>query len=222
MDLVGNRTGRIVPIYPTSEASGIAGWEFGEWVGEALWRARPLHDPLPPKFLNELGLVGRSEAFAGIHHPSTFGEQGAARRRLAFDELLRLQLEVVMRRQEAARDARGHRARGHTTRGCSPTCGELPGGARVHFDRSPKRAIRELDQDLAGPLPMNRLLQGDVGAGKTVVAVCASLTGIQRGHQGAFMAPTEVLAEQHFISVQSMLGGLVKPDPSRLGGGHVR
>src|SRR3984957_5735377 len=67
-NLVGNRTGRIVPIYPTSEASGIAGWEFGEWVGEALWRARPLHDPLPSSVLRELGLVGRSEAFAGIHH----------------------------------------------------------------------------------------------------------------------------------------------------------
>ena len=65
---------------------------------------------------------------------------------------------------------------------------------------------------------MNRLLQGDVGAGKTVVALCALLTGIQGGHQGAFMAPTEVLAEQHFISVQSMLEGLVKPDTGRLGG----
>ena len=65
---------------------------------------------------------------------------------------------------------------------------------------------------------MNRLLQGDVGSGKTVVALCALLTGIQGGYQGAFMAPTEVLAEQHFISVRSMLEGLEMPDTRRLGG----
>jgi ATP-dependent DNA helicase RecG len=168
--------------------------------------------------LNELGLVGRSEAFASIHHPSTFGEQGAARRRLAFDELFRLQLEVVMRRQEAARDARGIRHE-VAPRGEAPRLVEkFLEGLEFTLTGAQQRAIRELEQDLAGPLPMNRLLQGDVGAGKTVVAVCALLTGIQGGHQGAFMAPTEVLAEQHFISVQAMLGGLVKPDPSRLGG----
>ena len=218
VDLVGNRTGRIVPIYPTSEASGIAGWEFGEWVGEALWRARPLHDPLPSSVLSALDLMGRSEAFAGIHHPSTFAEQKAARRRLAFDELLRLQLEVVMRRQEAERDARGIK---HTIvpQGDNPNLVEqFKVGLEFTFTKAQTRAVAELERDLAGALPMNRLLQGDVGAGKTVVALCALLTGIQGGHQGAFMAPTEVLAEQHFISVQSMLEGLVKPDTGRLGG----
>jgi ATP-dependent DNA helicase RecG len=218
VDLVGNRTGRIVPIYPTSEASGIAGWEFGEWVGEALWRARPLHDPLSAQVLSELGLIGRAEAFAGIHHPSTFGEQAAARRRLAFDELLRLQLEVVMRRQEAERDARG--IKHHIAPvGDNPDLVEkFVEGLAFTLTSAQKRAAGELERDLAGPLPMNRLLQGDVGAGKTVVALCALLTGIQGGYQGAFMAPTEVLAEQHFISVQSMLEGLEKPDPDRLGG----
>ncbi len=76
----------------------------------------------------------------------------------------------------------------------------------------------EIERDLAGPLPMNRLLQGDVGSGKTVVALCALLTAIQGGYQGAFMAPTEVLAEQHYISVRSMLEGLEIPDTRRLGG----
>ena len=140
MDLVGNRTGRIVPIYPTSEASGIAGWEFGEWVGEALWRARPLHDPLPSSVLSALDLMGRSEAFAGIHHPSTFAEQKAARRRLAFDELLRLQLEVVMRRQEAERDARGIK---HTIvpQGDNPNLVEqFKVGLEFTFTKAQKRA----------------------------------------------------------------------------------
>src|SRR6202043_546743 len=88
VDLVGNRTGRIVPIYPTTEASGIAGWEYGEWVSEALNRARPIHDPVPSRFLGELGLVSRHDALSGIHHPSTWAEKTAARQRLAFDELL--------------------------------------------------------------------------------------------------------------------------------------
>jgi ATP-dependent DNA helicase RecG len=218
VDLVGNRTGRIVPIYPTSEASGIAGWEFGEWVGEALWRARPLHDPLPTRFLEDLGLVGRAEAFSGIHHPSTFAEQAAARRRLAFDELLRLQLEVVMRRHEAERDARGIKHVTEPTGDNPDLVGQFVDGLDFTLTAAQSRAATELERDLSGPLPMNRLLQGDVGSGKTVVALCALLTGIQGGYQGAFMAPTEVLAEQHFLSVQSMLDHLVKPDEGRLGG----
>src|SRR5579863_10548632 len=103
VDLVGNRTGRIVPVYPTSERSGIAGWEFGEWVGEALRRAGTLFDPVPATTLVELDLDDRTSAFVAIHAPESFEAQRRARRRLAFDELLRLQLEVGMRRQALAR-----------------------------------------------------------------------------------------------------------------------
>ena len=109
VDLVGNRTGRIVPIYPTSEKTGIAGWEFGEWVEEALHRAGALYDPLPTRWRHELELMDRTAAFGAIHAPESFAEQERARRRLAFDELLRLQLEVVMRRHVLERDSRGIR-----------------------------------------------------------------------------------------------------------------
>src|SRR5580704_12463066 len=95
VDLIGNRTGRIVPIYPTSEKTGIAGWEYGEWIGEALRRAGELDDPLPTRWRQELGLMDRTTAFRGIHAPQSFAEKELARRRLALDELLRLQLEIV-------------------------------------------------------------------------------------------------------------------------------
>ena len=99
VDLVGNRTGRIVPIYPTSEKTGIAGWEFGEWVGEALRRAgHALRPAVRPRGAPSSSSWTGPTAFRAIHAPQSFAEQERARRRLAFDELLRLQLEVVMRR----------------------------------------------------------------------------------------------------------------------------
>jgi ATP-dependent DNA helicase RecG len=81
-----------------------------------------------------------------------------------------------------------------------------------------RRAVAEIGRDLGAPMPMHRLLQGDVGSGKTVVALCALLTAVQGGRQGALMAPTEVLAEQHFLSVRALVRDLVVPDPTRLGG----
>ncbi|HXQ75570.1 MAG TPA: ATP-dependent DNA helicase RecG [Acidimicrobiales bacterium] len=218
VDLVGNRTGRIVPIYPTSEKTGIAGWEYGEWIGEALRRAGELDDPLPERFRKQLDLMDRTTAFRAIHSPETFDEKNEARKRLALDELLRLQLEVVMRRQASERDARGIRHR------VAPAGADddLVGGflARLPFvpTAAQSRAMAEITEDLGGPLPMHRLLQGDVGSGKTVVAVAALLVGVQGGHQGAFMAPTEVLAEQHFLGVRELLDGLVVADPGTLAG----
>jgi ATP-dependent DNA helicase RecG len=217
VDLVGNRTGRIVPIYPTSEKTGIAGWEYGEWIGEALRRAGSLADPLPEAWCRQLDLMDRTTAFHTIHAPDSFAERDRARRRLALDELLRLQLEIVMRRRANERDARGisHRVD-------PPAADDLVAAFR---DRLPfaltaaqSRALAEIDADLAGSLPMHRLLQGDVGSGKTVVAVAALLVAVQGGYQGAFMAPTEVLAEQHFFGVHELLAEMVVPDPVTLAG----
>ncbi len=218
VDLVGNRTGRIVPIYPTSEKTGIAGWEFGEWVEEALHRAGPLYDPLPAAWRDELDLMDRTSAFGAIHAPQSFAHQERARRRLAFDELLRLQLEVVMRRHALEREARGIR---HVV---VPASGEpdlveaFIGQLPFPLTAAQRRAVDEIGADLAKALPMHRLLQGDVGSGKTVVALGALLVAVQGGHQGALMAPTEVLAEQHFLGVRELLSDLVVPDPERLGG----
>ena len=218
VDLVGNRTGRIVPIYPTSEKAGIAGWEFGEWVEEALRRAGPFHDPVPAAWRVELGLMDRGGAFHCIHAPATFAELERARRRLAFDELLRLQLEVVMRRHALERDARGIRHAVAPPPGGPDLVGAFVAQLPFPLTDAQRRAVAGIGADLAGALPMHRLLQGDVGSGKTVVALWALLVAVQGGHQGALMAPTEVLAEQHFLGVRALLADLAVPDPGRLGG----
>ncbi|MGD0380780.1 MAG: ATP-dependent DNA helicase RecG [Acidimicrobiales bacterium] len=218
VDLVGNRTGRIVPIYPTSEKTGIAGWEFGEWVQEALHRAGALYDPLPPRWRSELELMDRTTAFRAIHAPESFAEKEQARQRLAFDELLRLQVEVVMRRHVLERDSRGIRHAVVPGPGAPALVDTFVAQLPFPLTTAQKRAIDDISTDLAKALPMHRLLQGDVGSGKTVVALCALLVAVQGGHQGALMAPTEVLAEQHFLGVRGLLADLVVPDPDRLGG----
>ena len=213
VDLVGDKTGRIIPIYPQSEKVQLTTWEIGEWVEEALRRAGEFSDPLlvagDEHVLDRLDLVDRTTAFRNIHTPETWPAKEAARKRLAFDELLRLQVTLVLRKRAYEREAK---AIPHVVDGELVT--------RFH-DRLPfsltdaqKRAIGEINRDLRGPYPMHRLLQGDVGSGKTIVAVSALLVAVQGGHQGAFMAPTEVLAEQHFATLRSLLGGLDVPDAS--------
>ena len=227
VDLVGNRTGRIVPVYPVSERAGVTGYELGEWVEEALKRAGVFADPLSESWRRELGLVDRTVAFHGIHLPGTMDHTVAARRRLAFDELLRIQLEVVMRRHAAARQAKGIRHSvgpevGRDADGRDSGTEDLVTGflrsLPFPLTRAQQSAIEQIAADLAGPLPMHRLLQGDVGSGKTVVALAALLVAVQGGYQGAFMAPTEVLAEQHFIGLRSLLADLIVPDSSTIQG----
>jgi ATP-dependent DNA helicase RecG len=216
VDMVGNRTGRIVPVYPQSEKAGLVTWELGRWVDEALKRLEGqggLVDPLPARWRDELDLVGRMWAMQQIHHPESWPAMEAARKRLAFDELLRLQTILVMRKRAVERDASGIR---HRLDG--PLVARFRAGLPFPLTSAQDRAITEIQGDLAGPHPMHRLLQGDVGAGKTVVAVAALLTAVQGGFQGALMAPTEVLAEQHHLGVSALLGGLtVAAEGSLLG-----
>jgi ATP-dependent DNA helicase RecG len=213
VDLLGDRTGKIVPIYPQSEKADLSTWEIAAWVESALdrCRARGIADPVPDDVLRRYRLTGRQRALFDIHQPETMTEKDDARRRLAFDELLRVQLVLVLRKRAIEEESKGiqHRVRGELV-------------ARFH-DALPfeltddqRDVIDEIDADLAGPHPMHRLLQGDVGAGKTVVAITALLTAVQGGHQGAFMAPTEVLAEQHALTVRDLLGDLSVPAPESL------
>jgi ATP-dependent DNA helicase RecG len=215
VDLIGDRTGRIVAIYPQSEKVQLTTWELASWIENALERCQPrgVADPVPDAVRRRLGMVGRGDALRSIHLPETMREKEAARRRLAFDELLRVQLLLVMRKRALEHEARGVR---HTIDG---------GLVRRFHDHLPysltgaqQRVIAEISADLAAPHPMHRLLQGDVGSGKTVVAVSTMLTAVQGGHQGALMAPTEVLAEQHASSVRSLLDGVTVPDPGNLFG----
>ena len=215
IDLIGDRTGRIVAIYGQSEKAGLSTWEIGSWIENALERCkvRGLLDPVPAAVLEKYELVDRTTALWNIHLPESIQLKDDARRRLAFDELLRVQLVLVGRKRAFERDSRGirHVVDNHLVdRFVSALPFPLTGAQR--------RVINEISNDLTGPHPMHRLLQGDVGSGKTVVAVAAMLTAVQGRHQGAIMAPTEVLAEQHFIGIQQLVSGLQVPDPQNLFG----
>ena len=213
VDLVGDKTGRIIPVYPQSEKAGLHTWDVASFVAEALKRCRPRGhaDPVPEAVLDRFDFVTRGAAIEGIHQPTSMEESAEARRRLVFDELLRVQLELVRRKAELERETAGvvHRVEGDLVRSFHD---QLP----YELTGAQRRTIAEIESDLVRPHPMHRLLQGDVGAGKTVVALSALLTGVQGGFQGALMAPTEVLAEQHHLSVNELLGELAVPDPSTL------
>jgi len=215
VDLIGDRTGKIVPIYPQSEKAQLSTWEIAGWVENALERcnARGFADPLPEAIRRELGLLERQPAMRQIHLPESMAEKEQARRRLAFDELLRVQTVLVMRKRAFEREQRGirHDMSGELVR-------RFHSALSYELTGAQQRAIAEINADLAGPHPMHRLLQGDVGAGKTVVAVSALLCAVQGGHQGALMAPTEVLAEQHATGIRALLADLKVPDPGNLFG----
>jgi ATP-dependent DNA helicase RecG len=215
VDLIGDRTGKIVPIYPQSEKAALNTWEIAGWVEDALQRcaARGIADPVPARVRRRLGLIDRHDGFRKIHLPETMRDKDVARRRLAFDELLRVQTVLVMRKRALERDSLGirHVLDGRLTE-------RLRAALPYELTAAQRRAISEIEADLAGPHPMHRLLQGDVGAGKTLVAVSAMLVAAQGRHQSALMAPTEVLAEQHATSVRRLLDGVTVEDPGSLFG----
>jgi ATP-dependent DNA helicase RecG len=217
VDLLGDATGRIVPVYPQSEKAGLTTRDLRVWVQEALDRAGELAEPLADEVLSAQDLVSRDVAFRQIHAPETMGAKEVARKRLAFDELLRLQTVMVLRKKALEREAKAIR---HIV-GDGPGATLVPqfhAGLPFTLTGAQRRAIAEIETDLGGPHPMHRLLQGDVGSGKTLVAVSALLAAVQGGHQGALMAPTEVLAEQHFLSVRPLLSGLKVGDEGSLFG----
>ncbi|MCE2511317.1 MAG: ATP-dependent DNA helicase RecG [Acidimicrobiia bacterium] len=215
VDPVGDRTGRIISVYPQSDKAGVRTWDIAGSVNEALNRChdRRIADPVPAAVQRSLGLVERHTALNWIHRPASMEESVRARRRLVFDELLRVQLQLVRRKRRLELHTAGLR---HATDGelVERFWRNLP----FLLTDSQRRVIDEIASDLAKPHPMHRLLQGDVGAGKTVVALSALLAAVQGRFQGALMAPTEVLAEQHLETMVSLLGDLSVPDASRLGG----
>src|SRR5436853_122276 len=171
-------------------------------VEAALPHAADFPDALPAETRSRLELPLLPDALTALHRPRDHGEAELARRRLAFDELLVLQLGLARRTRERERER-------------APALGE-PGElvarylAALPFELTPhqRSAIAEIDADLAGSTPMQRLLQGDVGSGKTVVALYALLRAVERGRPGALMAPTETLAEQHLLTVEPICAQL--------------
>ena len=196
-DLV--HTGRITPVHAATE--GISPRTIRELVWRALEQLPPMPDPVPGDIRTDERLGDRDTALRWIHFPDDDEQLRRARERLKFDELFTLELGVAFRKQrvDAERTGIAHDPDNELTRRF---------GANLPFEPTDaqRRAIGEVGERMAAPRPMNLLLQGDVGAGKTLVALHACLVAIGSGHQAAMMAPTEVLAGQHFRSVQTLLG----------------
>ena len=196
-DLNGvSATADFAPVYPASEE--VTPKRLRALVELALPHARDLPDALPASLKEREGLPLRADALVALHRPRSAEEGEAGRRRLAFDELLVLQ--VGLARARVGREA-----------AVAPSLGapaELVERYRelLPFELTPdqEEAIAEIDADLDRPAPMQRLLQGDVGSGKTVVALYALLRAVESGRRGALMAPTETLAEQHFLTIEPL------------------
>ncbi|MBQ5754575.1 MAG: ATP-dependent DNA helicase RecG, partial [Oscillospiraceae bacterium] len=185
----------LTAVYPQTE--GLNSTFISKCVAMALDYVDLLEEPLPPALLQKYRLPTRAQAVRAIHRPQNMEEAAAARRRLIFEELFLLQCGVLLMRD------RGARMTGAPMREVSlaPFWAALPfapTGAQ-------KRAAAELAADMTRPAPMNRLLQGDVGSGKTLVAAAGVYFAAQNGYQSALMAPTEILAVQHADNLQDLL-----------------
>ncbi|MBI3790226.1 MAG: ATP-dependent DNA helicase RecG [Gemmatimonadetes bacterium] len=194
--------GRVLPVYPATE--GLSFKLIRGLIEQHLGPLAPLvKDPLPESVRAEAGLMPLAEALMLVHAPPTMADAMRGRDRLAFDELFAVQL--LQRRARAL--AKAPRT-GIAFRKPGALAKALKAALPYELTAAQKRAIREIVADMMAPEKMHRLLQGDVGAGKTVVAVFAALVAIESGYQAALMAPTELLAEQHHRSVSALLAPL--------------
>jgi ATP-dependent DNA helicase RecG len=198
-DVPAPATGR-VPLYPATQ--GITPQQLRKLVWDARGRIRHSVEPLPARLRAAERLADRPAALAGVHFPDDAEEEAEARRRLAFEELLLLQLAVAGRRR-ARREGRRAVPLPATDELVGPWRSSLP----FELTADQGAAMHEIDRDLVGERPMQRLLMGEVGSGKTVCALAAMLRAVENGAQAALMAPTETLAEQHLLTLDGLLGG---------------
>ena len=195
-DLV--HTGRMVPVYPLTQ--GLT----AKWLRHQVkctvdyWTLR-LPDPLPAESRDRLGLLPVDEAVRQIHFPDDWDKLEAARRRLAFDELLMIQLGVLRQKQA------WQLQRGLPVNVGPEVMERLLGALPFELTQAQRRTLDEIISDLGREVPMSRLLQGDVGSGKTAVALAAMVLTVLDGGQAAILAPTEILAEQHYQSMSKLL-----------------
>ena len=209
---IGDFAGRYLPVYPAT--SKLPSWKIAQCVRLALNALEEVKDYVPHDVLVELNFPDFMTALREVHEPTSAESAERARARLTFDEALLMQLFLVLRR---------HEVRAATTKKRAP----ITDGLLAAFDqRMPfeltagqKEVWREISADLASPHPMYRLLQGDVGSGKTIIALRAMLSVVDSGGQAALLAPTEVLAQQHYRNFHALLGDLAE---GGMLGGNVR
>jgi ATP-dependent DNA helicase RecG len=199
-------TGRIVPMYRLTE--GLKEGHLRRWMHTAVMGGakrtpvvNEVADPLPEAVRSRRSLVPIREALREVHFPSEWKELWTARRRLAFDELLVLQLALGQRRARWTKDAKALPLRAPDAE-VARWIADLP----FALTGAQRRAFEKIREDLDRRVPMSRLLEGDVGSGKTVVAALAARIAVASGSQAALMAPTELLAEQHHRSLATLFG----------------
>jgi ATP-dependent DNA helicase RecG len=200
-------TGRIIPLYPSSDNLSKVGLDsrgFRRIIKSALRNyASQMLEILPADILKRQELVPLRSSIENVHFPEEKGTLASARRRLKFDELFFLELMLAYRRRsiEITRKGIEFLKVGERTR-------RLIESLPYELTDAQKRVIREIRDDMKKDTPMNRLLQGDVGSGKTIVALIAMMMSVENGYQSALMAPTEILAEQHFLTIHRLLEDL--------------
>ena len=191
-------TRRVLPIYPLT--AGLSNAAILKAVQQALMLCDPPEEILPPQVLAEYGILPAHQAYMAIHQPKSMEEAEQARKRLIFEEFFVFSAGLALMRASRAQKKTAPYGNIDLTAFHSRLPFTLTGAQ--------SRAIGEIAQDLQKGTPMNRLVQGDVGSGKTMVAAAAAWLAIQNGHQAALMAPTEILAEQHYTSLSKLLAPL--------------
>lgn len=193
-------TNRIVPVYPlTSDLS--QKWLRGKMHKAVKTLSPALEDPLPPRIKAKADVVNLPDAIQNIHFPASDAALRAARQRLAFDEIFMLQMGVL--RQKMAWESRSGRVFQVEDGWLDAQLQRLP----YQLTEAQRTSLAQVRRDLSSGVPMNRLLQGDVGSGKTVIAALAVLIVTREGAQTSIMAPTSILAEQHHQSLMDLLTG---------------
>ncbi len=192
--------GQIFPVYSLTE--GITGDKFRELVQSILCLTSEIKEPLPKDILKRLDLPTKKEAFIHIHNPENSKTLAKAKRRIVFEEFLLLQLSLLLRRELHKKCNSPQLSIEQSSNSLvSKFLSILP----FSLTDAQKRVLKEIESDIVKAEPMSRLLQGDVGSGKTVIAISALLTAVQSGWQAAFMAPTEVLASQHYQTLSKWI-----------------
>ncbi len=200
-------TGGLVPLYPSGQELERVGLDSGGFR-RILSTAIRLHiesvaETLPASLLASRQLPPLADAIRAVHMPREAGEIGPGLRRLKYEELFFFQLTLALKRQSLR-----ERAPGIAFAVKSPLARKLVDGLPFVLTDAQRRVVREISTDMESSRPMNRLLQGDVGSGKTVVALLAMLVAVDNGYQAVFMAPTEILAEQHYRTLAALLAGM--------------
>jgi ATP-dependent DNA helicase RecG len=202
--------GRIIPIYPAT--ADLSSDQLRRQLWDALEKRAQILDPLPEELARRLGLMSRGDALRSIHFPDSRDDVMKARRRLVFDEVFTLQLGLVYRKRLLERTVQGI---SHPLPDEGSLAETFIRALPFELTGAQRRSTDEVARDMNQSYPMHRLIEGEVGSGKTVVALYACLAAVGNGHQAAFMAPTEVLAEQHHLTVNELLDRAFGSDEGR-------